>query len=208
MKTLVILAGGKSSRMGHDKVLLETHGRTFIERVFLNALEYFERVIISTDSPEHAEKVKQLPAFADTEPEIVTDLYEAAGPIGGIRTVFETCDVSRFAIIPVDVPFADMRVLAALYDRCRKKAVFLKIGDGRPEPLIAAYDRSGYEDVRAAQEAGLNKIRMAIAKEDTDIVTDCELKKQIPVLECLDFEKSFRNCNTPEEYKEMLMENK
>ena len=113
--------------MGQDKVLLETHGRTFIERVFLNALEYFERVIISTDSPGHAEKIKQLPAFADNRPEIVTDLYEAAGPIGGIRTVFETCDVSRFAIIPVDVPFADMRVLKALYDRCSKKAASLQI---------------------------------------------------------------------------------
>lgn len=208
MKTLVILAGGKSSRMGQDKVLLETHGRTFIERVFLNALEYFERVIISTDSPEHAEKVKQLPAFADTEPEIVTDLYEAAGPIGGIRTVFETCDVSRFAIIPVDVPFADMRVLEALYDRCMKKAVFLKIGDGRPEPLIAAYDRSGHEDIIAAQDAGLNKIRMVFDKEDTEIITDAQLKDQIPDLERLDFEKAFRNYNTPEEYKEIILENK
>lgn len=207
MKTLVILAGGKSSRMGQDKVLLETHGRTFIERVFINALEYFERIIISTDTPEHAEKVKQLPAFADNKPEIVTDLYEAAGPIGGIRTVFEACDVSRFAIIPVDVPFADMRVLKALYDRCMKKAAFLKIGDGRLEPLIAAYDRSGYEEIRAAQEAGLNKIRMVFSKKDTEIITDAQLKGQIPDLESLDFEKAFRNYNTPEEYKEILLEN-
>ncbi|MBE6017427.1 MAG: molybdenum cofactor guanylyltransferase [Lachnospiraceae bacterium] len=208
MKTLVILAGGKSSRMGQDKVLLETHGRTFIEHIFLNALEFFERIIISTDSPDHADIIKRLPAFAGREPETVADIYKEAGPIGGLRSVFETCDVSRFAIIPVDVPFADMRVLEALYDRCSKKAAFLKIKEKMPEPLIAAYDRSSYEKIRAAQEAGLNKIRRVFAEEDLDIVTDGGLKAQIPFLKDLDFEKAFRNCNTPEEYKDILLENK
>ena len=204
MKTLVILAGGKSSRMGQDKVLLEVAGRTFIERVFLNALTVFERVIISTDSDDHASAIKSLPVFETRKPEIVTDIRRDAGPLGGIRSVFEACDVSRFSIIPVDVPFADMRVLGALYDRCLNKAVYLKIGGGRPEPLIAAYDRTGYEDIRAALDSGLNKMRLVFPEGDTDTVTDAELKAQIPGLAALDFEQIFMNCNTPEEYERVL----
>ena len=203
MKTLVILAGGKSSRMGQDKVLLEIAGRTFIERIFLNALKVFERIIISTDNEDHALKIKSLKAFAGRDAEIVTDLYASAGPLGGLGSVFESTDVNRFSIISVDVPMADMRVLEALYDRCGKKAVYLKIGEGRPEPLIAAYDRAAAGDIKAALDEGLNKMRMVFAAEDTDVVTDAELKEQIPELKELDFEQAFRNCNTPEEYKDI-----
>lgn len=206
MKTLVILAGGKSSRMGQDKVLLEFHGKTFIERIFFNALECFERVIISTDNEEHAAAIRSLPAFAGTDLEIVTDLYDSRGPIGGIRSVFESTDVSRFSIISVDVPCADMRVLAALYDRCMKKAVYLKMGEGRPEPLIAAYDRAAYENIRSAGERGLNKLRMLFDDEERDIVTESELINAVQELKELDFAKAFRNYNTPEEYKEILQE--
>lgn len=203
MKSVVILAGGKSSRMGRDKVLLELDGKTFIERIFFNALECFEHVIISTDSEDHAKAIRELPAFADTSFEIVTDHYKEAGPAGGICSVFESSDVHRFSIISVDVPFCNMRVLEALYDRCSKKAAYLQIGSGRPEPLIAAYDRSAYAHIKKSLDAGLYKLRMAVPDTEIDIVTDAELKEEFPELAALNFENAFSNFNTPEEYSEM-----
>ncbi|MGI6072360.1 MAG: molybdenum cofactor guanylyltransferase [Lachnospiraceae bacterium] len=193
MKNLVILAGGKSSRMGMDKVLLKDNGVTFVERIFANALIYFERIIISTDSREHALVIRKLPFMTGRNVEIVTDNYEAIGPMGGIISVFEETDVERFAIIPVDVPGADMRVLTRLYDYCTKKACFLKLQGGKPEPLIGAYNRSALPDLKGAMEAGLLKIRMALPFADTDIIGEGKLA---------DFENlscSFRNINTPEE---------
>ncbi len=206
MKNLVILAGGKSSRMGRDKVLLELNGMTFIERIFFNALVCFDRIIISTDTKEHADRIAGLPLFAGADrlnnvyPEFVLDIYPGVGPMGAIRSVFESTDVSRFSIISVDVPFADMKVLDALYDRCTKKACFLKIADRRSEPLIAAYDRSGYPDICRCMDAGLLKMRRAFEKDDITVVTDSELKSGIQAAADLDFDRAFANYNTPEEF--------
>ena len=208
MRSLVILAGGKSSRMGRDKVLLKLNGMTFIERIFTNALICFDRIIISTDSDEHKDTIMKLAAFA---PEnipagkcvcFVTDSYDAVGPLGGILSVFEKSDVERFSIVSVDVPFASMEVLEALYDRCEKKAVFLKIGEKKPEPLIAAYDRSALPDIKRAVEKGLLKIRAALPKEDIDIISS-EYIESLPETKGMDCAWSFRNFNTPEEFSEI-----
>jgi len=199
MRTLVILAGGKSSRMGQDKVLLELNGMTFIERIFKNALVCFERIIISTDSDAHADRIKALPAFAHGSAEFVTDRYDSAGPIGGILSVFEAVDADRFSVISVDVPFADMRVLAMLYDRCAGKAAFLQTGDGRPEPLIAAWSRSAFPDIRRAFEQGHFKMRMVLDKDDINIVTSGEVTAALPELSEADIAECFRNYNTQDD---------
>ncbi len=67
MKNLVILAGGKSQRMGTDKVMLKTDGETFVEHLTRAAAEYFDTIYISTDSKGHAEKIMQLPLFKSDE---------------------------------------------------------------------------------------------------------------------------------------------
>ncbi len=198
MKCLVILAGGKSSRMGKDKVMLPVQGTTFIERIFSNALVCFDRIIISTDTDAHARQISALPEIAKAGPEIVTDAYECAGPIGGILSVFEKTDADRFAIISVDVPKADMNVLAALYDKAEGKAAFLKIGDGKREPLIAAYDRSSYEDLKASYEAGCFKLGKALGDGIT-VIEDGQLRKEIPALKDTDFSAAFKNYNTQED---------
>ena len=190
--------------MGQDKVLLQYDGRTFIERAFFSALECFERVIISTDSDEHGARIKELPGFKDVCPEIITDDYDAVGPMGGIRSVFEKTNVQRFSIISVDIPFADMRVLSDIYDRCNAKAAYLKIGQGRVEPLIAAYDRSCYEDIRKSLDSGLFKMRQAVPQDEVVIITDAQLKEEDERLAGLDFAMAFRNFNTPEELETIL----
>lgn len=189
--------------MGRDKVMLELNGMTFIERIFTNALVCFDRIIISTDTRQHAEGIAALPIFEESlarhryMPEFVMDLYPQTGPMGAVRSVFESTDVQRFSIISVDVPFADMRVLEALYGRCEKKAVFLRIGDRKSEPLIAAYDRSAMEDICRNMDAGMLKMRRAFADEDITIVSDSQLAKDIAGL---DFRRAFANYNTPEEF--------
>ena len=198
MKTLVILAGGKSSRMGQDKVLLKLDGMTFIERIFRNAQPYFGRIIISTDSIRHADAIKSLPFFSEglcsVAPEFVTDIYSEAGPMGGILSVFEKTDAPRFSVISVDVPFADAEVLAGLYDHCVKKACCLRLPGRRSEPLIAAYDRAAYDDIKSAFEKGIYKMRAALRPEDTDILTDDTPQAAA----------AFRNFNTPGELAGLL----
>ena len=208
MRTLVVLAGGLSSRMGRDKVLTELDGMTFIERILKNAADCFEKIIISTDSNGHADAVRSLPLFRDgsykVTPEFVIDQYERSGPMGGLISVFEQTDTKRFAVISADIPFADMHILSKLYDSCRKKACFLQLEGKRPDPLIASYDRSAYSDIKRSFEAGMYKMRLALSDEDTDIVTEETLTAVLSGITHESIAFSFSNCNTPEDLERLI----
>ena len=183
-----------SSRMGADKVFLDIDGETFLERIFRNAVFVFDKIIISTNTEEHKTRIESL--GLDTQ--VVVDKYQGCGPMGGILSVFEECELDKFAVIPVDVPFADMKVLSAMYEiaSSEKEAFFLETEKGI-EPLIGVYTRSCAEAFRDAIAEGDYKIRKVL--QDVQIVSSDELKKR-PELAVTDFEKSFKNINSKEDY--------
>ena len=193
MKTLVILAGGLSTRMGRDKALLVINGETFIERICRNALIWFDRGIISAGSADHENRLKELPFLRESAVETVTDLYEKRGPLGGIVSVLESTDAESFAVISTDVPGADMEVLLRLYDereRLGVKAACLEL-EGHVEPLIAAYGRTALPDFKRALEEGNNKIRAALREDDIAVIR----------ADNRDVANAFANINTPKEYE-------
>lgn len=206
MKNLVILCGGLSSRMGSDKALLKIGENTFIEELYSKATRYFDRIIISIDTKEHAERIMEQPLFKSLCLESHTDIfvldkYEKAGPLGGILSVFEQTDIDRFAIVPVDVPCADMRVLEALFEICRKGVCKLLLKNRAPEPLIAAYDRKIYDALKDSYENNRRKLRLAVPVQCAESVTEEELKCFDPSLVGTDIEKAFRNFNTQDELR-------
>lgn len=123
MKALVILAGGKSSRMGTDKTFLEYNGRTFLQMLLDEANKHFGRVIIAGGNKEHAMKIyeyiKASGMRASSQPEILEDKYDSIGPMGGIMSVFEQTKLREFAVTAVDCPNASMEVLAQLLDKMK-----------------------------------------------------------------------------------------
>ena len=202
MKTLVITAGGLSRRMGRDKVFLKIEGKTFLERIFLNACDIFDWVIISTDTEEHKAKILELPAIknAGSKLEIITDTHERCGPIGGICTVFEETGAEKFAIIPTDVPFADMRVLEFFYNRCSGMPIIYKRDNGDLEPLIGAYGKDGYNVLKSAMDAGDFKIHKVLLGMNCEMMTEAQMIEADPKLSDVRFADSFVNINRPEDY--------
>ena len=120
-KTLIILAGGKSSRMGTDKTFLEYNGRTFLQILLDEANKHFGRVIIAGGNKEHAlkiyEYIKASGMRASAQPEILADKYDSIGPMGGLMSVFEQTRLKEFAVIAVDSPNASMQALACLLEK-------------------------------------------------------------------------------------------
>ena len=203
MRTLVLLAGGRSSRMGRDKVMLGFNGRTFVEHFYEKAAACFDRIIISTDTEEHAEVIRSLPFFDGKDIETVTDLYPLAGPIGGLLSVFGQTNADRFSVISVDIPHGLPEVLAAAYDRCSGKACFFQLEGGRPEPLIAAWSRSACADLKRSFERGNYKLRAVLDDNETGILTQRMFISEYPQFADTDFVRAFRNFNTPEELEDL-----
>jgi len=91
--TGIVLAGGRSSRMGRDKALLQWKDQqTFLDRAIeLLCKAGCESVIISGDRPGY---------------DCVPDRWPGQGPLGGIASVLEARPAlsGRLAIVPVDMP--------------------------------------------------------------------------------------------------------
>ncbi len=195
MKSLAILAGGKSTRMGTDKAFLLIDKATFLERIFADACYCFEKVYISVDTKEHAEKIREIIPQAN----IIIDKYEGLGPIGAIATLLEEINEGKIAVVPTDVPEAALDILSILIDECDGVASCLNLKE-KNEPLLAAYSKEALPLLKKAIEE--EKLSIVKVLEDKyKVLTKLDLIKKYPYLKQVDFNKAFRNINYPGDYK-------
>src|SRR4051794_20606208 len=135
----IVLAGGRSSRMGSPKAALEWHGSTLLRRVCGIVGRAVDGPIVVVRAPGQA-----LPALPDSI-EVVEDAHEGRGPLQGlaaglaaVRGDAPVADVSS-TDVPLLHPRFVARVLAALDDDVD---VALPHVSGFPQPLAAAYRTS------------------------------------------------------------------
>ena len=237
MNTLVILAGGKSSRMGNDKTFLPYQGTTFLGHLLQKADGIFDQVLISAGSREHGNTIDQWVSknpllCPGLQPEIVIDCYDSIGPMGGLLSIFEQTRLEEFAAVAVDLPEAAMPVLAALLERCRQfasiqasrqmdlqpdlygtyserqapvqketAAVMFTFHSGHIETCAAAYNRRAYALLKQAMEQNVHSLVRALGMEHIDLLTPADIQKLSPAFAELNFEQSFQNINTAEEFQ-------
>lgn len=106
--TGIILAGGKSSRMGQNKALLDFKGKTVIEHVISTVSNLFNRVIIITNSPAD---------YTHLGFEIFTDFYANLGPLAGIHSGLVNSKTERNFIISCDIPLVTSDVINYICNR-------------------------------------------------------------------------------------------
>lgn len=132
MFSVVIQAGGKSSRMGTDKVFLPFRGQALIERVTGRLAPLTDDLLIISNQ---ADKLKQLqyPAYPD--------LIAGCGPLGGLYTGLVYARYPAVVMVACDMPFANPALLAkeaGLLDELNVDVVIPAPGE-KTEPLHAAY---------------------------------------------------------------------
>ncbi len=182
-----VLAGGRSSRMGRDKALLQLGGKTLLAR----ALEVIGRVATSTCIVGDAGK------FGRFGP-VVEDLYPQRGPLGGIHAALLGSGTELNLILAVDMPFVRSDFLTYLVSVALTDAAIVVVpGENRVfQPLCAVYRRSFAEVAEKSLQRGRNKIDTLFAKVRTRVVTSEEMAAQ-------GFgEGMFRNLNTAEDWEE------
>ncbi len=188
MKTALfglLLAGGRSRRMGQDKARLEYDGRTQMER----GLELLGSVCEETLISIREDQIAPVGVAA------LSDNYPNAGPLGGILTAFDYRADVAWLVIACDLPFLDREALAALVNkRTRADRVvyaYASALDGLPEPLCAIYEPVFAETLRrhlAEQHFCPRRILM---------------KEAVPLFELPEIaQNSLDNINTPEEFAE------
>lgn len=186
--TGIILAGGKSSRMGTNKALLEIGGKTVIERIVEEIQPVVNNIIIVNNSFESYEFLK-LP--------MVKDMYQDVGPLAGIHAGLTASTTDRNLIVACDMPFVSAEIGAYLLEQLADYDGAVPVIFDRMHPLFSTYRRNVREVVERLIEEQKYRIAQILPNIHGKIVTEQELEKHGLRIE----EYQFFNMNRPEEYE-------
>ncbi len=187
--SLLLLTGGKSSRMGMDKAELLYEGRTFVENIIKKVQSLgIEKIYLSGYKGER------------DDAEVVMDIYREVGPLGGLHAGFNAVVTPYCLVLPVDIPQIPLEFLESMLEAHKKQCMNVKEEslplllerDGFLEPLIGIYPAKIVEFIEGRiKEQRLSVFRMLKEWGSRSFTTE------IP-------EWQLANINTQEDYKELI----
>lgn len=193
--TGIILAGGKSSRMGTNKALLEINGKTVIENVVRELHRVVNNIIIVTNSFDEYEFLN-LP--------MVKDKWVGMGPLAGIEAGLRASHTEKNLLVACDMPFISAKLGSILLQELNEYQAVVPEISGQLHPLFAAYRKEVQKEAQKSLELEQLRIRGIFRNIHVKIMDDTELKKcgfQVK-------ETDIFNMNHPSEYekaKDMLI---
>lgn len=188
MLTVVIQAGGASSRMGEDKALKPFLGRPLIQRVIERLTPIADEMIVTTNRPADYEFLNM---------RLVADLKPGRGALGGLYTAIASATHPFVAVVACDMPFASPKFFesASRLMAAEEADVIITKTDEGYEPLHALYRReTSLPAIESAIDADQWKVIAWFPQVKVRTLSSAEVKALDPSGFC------FWNINTPEEF--------
>jgi molybdopterin-guanine dinucleotide biosynthesis protein A len=193
MLSVIVQAGGKSSRMGQDKALMPFLGQPLVQRVLQRVRPLADEVLLITHRSEDYSFLN-IPLLADEIP--------GRGALGGLYTALLRASQPLVLVAACDMPFINPDLLALQRDLLLSgsyDAVIPRTGSGI-EPFHAVYRRAAcLPAVEAALQADKWRMDSWLPAVNVRFLTQEEAAELGGVQED-DFLLSFWNLNTPEDF--------
>ena len=180
----VILAGGRSSRMGTDKSFVNIQDEKTMLSVQTEKLKSISNNIWISANDE---------IYKSFGFPVISDIYNNIGPLGGIYSILKAIpDFSAF-FISVDLPFVTKKLIIKLLDKIDEADIILPVHNENLEPTCAIYSKNC-----------LSEIEKMVNNEDyklMNLINNKNIKvKTIDVSDELNrFSYLFKNINTPQD---------
>jgi molybdopterin-guanine dinucleotide biosynthesis protein A len=188
----IVLAGGRSSRMGCEKALLEWEGEPLVQR----AVRLLQTVCVDVLVVTASEAVREAVTVRT-----VADEWPGLGPVGGLHAGLRAATREYNGVVACDMPWINPAALRYLAQWAPgHDAVALRRAPGW-EPRHALYARRSLPFLEAGLFAQKLKLTDLCERLHTWGVTEAEWQRFDP-----DF-RAFRNLNTPADYICALAEN-
>jgi len=190
----VVLAAGRSERMGTPKALLDFRGQPFVVRVLeaLEALDLKPRVVVlGIDAPRIRPVVAAHDCLVLENPDV------ASGPIGSLRTALATLKPLRpsgLVAWPVDLPHVRITTIERLLEAYRRSgapAVVPAFADRRGHPVI--WGRALFEELETSEAASRHGARAVLSAHEPELV-----------VVAVDDPAVIDGLNTPEDYERLV----
>jgi molybdopterin-guanine dinucleotide biosynthesis protein A len=189
LMTSIVLAGGKGTRLGKDKLLELVGGRPLLQRVVDSLGPISKRILVVI---AQGQKCPPLQA-TQTEVTTVPDIYPGRGALGGIYTGISASDSRRSLVMAADMPFLNPDLLQHLVSVATDFDVVMPRINGQIEPLHAVYSRDCLPAIREQIESSQLQIRVFLDKVRVRYVEEAEIDRFDPR------HLSFYNVNTPDD---------
>ena len=189
--TGIILAGGKSRRMGHDKTHIIVDGESLLDKSISFLENFCNEIIISSNAGN-----LNFPGI-----KIVPDEITNLGPIGGIYSSLKVSQSNVNLFIAPDMPYLNEELIRFLLSNAvNDKISAIVLPDGKIEPLCAVYPRNIISNIESFIKSGNKKL--------IDLLNKLEFNQvKLKGTESFYSDKLFMNINYPEDLEKYL-ENK
>jgi molybdopterin-guanine dinucleotide biosynthesis protein A len=194
--TSIILAGGRSSRLGREKLAEVIAGKSLIDRAIsrLSSLSQETLIVISQKQARSS-----LPSYTYPEAKTVVDLYPETGSLIGIYTGLVHSSNFLNLVVACDMPFLNLELLRYMVKMAPGFDVVIpRIGD-QIEPLHAVYSKNCMKPMEDLIKQGNLKIRGFFDSVKVRYVGEEELYRFDPE------RLSFFNINTEADLKRARM---
>ncbi|TEU03647.1 MAG: molybdenum cofactor guanylyltransferase [Dehalococcoidia bacterium] len=169
--TSIVLAGGKSLRLGREKALEEIGGRSLIERVIERLSLLGNEIIVVTSSSD------QLP---DLGVKRVIDSYPGKGNLVGIYSGLKEVASSHSLVVGCDMPFLNIDLLRYIMELSPGFDVVIPRVDEGVEPLHAVYSKNCLAPIEVYLREGRLKIFDLLPELKVRYVDNAEIERFDP----------------------------
>ena len=178
----IVLAGGKSTRLGRDKASEVLAGTSLLQRAITACEGVASRFVIVKAI---GQQLPEVSAVVAVEP--VEDLYPETGPLGGIATGLQAlaapiarrrenapAEAQVALVVACDMPLLQPALLAELLRLALGHAAVVPVRDGQPEPLCAVYSTACLEPAVSLLEAGDYRVSGLLAAVEALMVPETQ----------------------------------
>jgi molybdenum cofactor guanylyltransferase len=178
----VLLAGGKSRRMGQDKAaILFRNVPLWQNQIHLLRKLQLEKLFISAQSD---------PTLRPADIEFVPDDQPSSGPLSGIAAALSRISDSHLLALAIDMPFMTESYLRSLCEKIEQGGGVVPMIENRAEPLAAIYPRIAHGEVVDALSGSDFSLQSLVGK----LIAAGKLQ---PIQVCDEEKTLFRNLNEP-----------
>ncbi|MBW1972962.1 MAG: molybdenum cofactor guanylyltransferase, partial [Deltaproteobacteria bacterium] len=182
----VILAGGKSKRIGINKAFIEIAGKPLISIIIDLFSKIFKEIIISSNQPE---------LYTNFNLPVVTDLIPNSGSIGGIYTGLTRSSFDYTFFSACDMPFLNEKLIRFMLSKRNGFDVIIPKTEKGFEPTHAIYSKNCIKPIKKRLDQNILKIIDFLSEVKVKTISIKEIKKFDPTL------SSFFNINTIKDLK-------
>jgi len=191
-----ILSGGRSRRMGQDKAFLPIGSKPSLERVIHTLRSLTDDLLIIIGEEEARARIVKLAAPLSHCLHVVADLIPGKGTLGGMFTALQLARYDYCIVVGCDMPFLNPGLLRFQVSLAPGYQAVVPYANRQLQPLHAVYHRDCAGVMKQDLQAGHLKAAGFLANVSYRIVDRQEILPLDPQF------LSFRNMNTPEDWRE------